>query len=72
MHVELERQEPPPRIIRARYTLRITTNEPDHRVQLLHRNILRFGTITNTLAAACELEGTILAEPPAAAEQEQQ
>jgi len=31
----------------------INTNEPDHRVQLLHRNILRFGTITNTLAAAC-------------------
>ena len=72
VHVELERQEPPPRIVRARYTLRINTNEPDHRVQLLHRNILRFGTITNTLAAACELEGTILAEPPAAAEQEQQ
>jgi hypothetical protein len=34
-------------------------------VELLHRNILRFGTITNTLAAACELTGTIEAEPPA-------
>ncbi len=72
VHVEIERQQPPPRIVAARYTLRITTNEPDHRVQLLHRNILRFGTITNTLAAACQLKGTILAEPPAAAEQEQQ
>ena len=50
VHVELERQEPPPRIVRARYTLRINTNEPDHRVQLLHRNILRFGIITNTAA----------------------
>lgn len=48
------------------------SRESDHRVQLLHRNILRFATITNTLAAACKLEGTILAEPPAAAEQEQQ
>ena len=70
VHVELERQEPPPRIARARYTLRIVTDEPLHRLELLHRNILRFGTITNTLAAACELDGTILAEPPAAAEQE--
>ena len=70
VHVELERREPPPRIVRARYTLRIVTDEPRHRLELLHHNILRFGTITNTLAAACELDGTILAEPPAAAEQE--
>ena len=71
VQVALERQEPPPRIVRARYTLRIVTDEPQHRLELLHHNILRFGTITNTLAGACELEGTILAEPPAAAEQEQ-
>ena len=36
----------------------------DHRLDLLHRDILRFGTITNTLAAACEFSGTIHAEPP--------
>ena len=52
--------------------LRIVTDEPQQRLKLLHRNILRFGTITNTLAVACELERTILAEPPAAAEREQQ
>jgi uncharacterized OsmC-like protein len=65
IEVEVEREEPPPRIVRARYTLTIATDEPDHRLDLLHRNILRFGTITNTLAAACELSGTIHAEPPA-------
>jgi hypothetical protein len=27
---------------------------------------MRFGTMTNTLAAACQLEGTTTAEPPAA------
>ncbi len=69
IHVEIEREEPPPRIVRARYALRIVTDESEHRLELLHRNILRFGTITNTLAAACELEGTIVAEPPAASEQ---
>jgi uncharacterized OsmC-like protein len=65
IEVEVEREEPPPRIVRARYRLRIDTDEPQQRVELLHRNILRFGTITNTLAAACELTGTIEAEPPA-------
>ena len=69
VHVEMEREEPPPRIARASYALRIVTDEPDHRVELLHRNILRFGTITNTLAAACELDGTIHAEPPAPAKE---
>ena len=70
VRVEIERQEPPPRIARARYTLRIATSEPQHRLELLHRNIQRFGTITNTLAAACELDGTIAAEAPAGTEQE--
>ena len=69
VQVEIEREEPPPRIVRASYALRIVTDEPQHRLELLHRNILRFGTITNTLAAACELEGTIHAEPPAASDQ---
>ena len=65
VHVEIECQEPPPRIVRAHYAVRTVTDEPEQRQELLHRNILRFGTITNTLAAACELEGTIFAEPPA-------
>ena len=33
VHVEIERQEPPPRIVRARYTLRIITDEPEHRLR---------------------------------------
>jgi uncharacterized OsmC-like protein len=70
VRVEIERQEAPPRIARARYTLRISTSEPRHRLELLHRNIQRFGTITNTLAAACELDGTIAADAPAGTEQE--
>jgi uncharacterized OsmC-like protein len=62
--VTVEREEPPPRIVRARYTLRIETDEPHHRVDLLHRNIQMFGTITNTLAAACDVRGEITAVPP--------
>jgi hypothetical protein len=33
------------------------------RVDLLHRNIRKYGTITNTLASACVLTGEILARP---------
>jgi uncharacterized OsmC-like protein len=65
IRVEAEREEPPPRIVRMRYVLRVATDEPAHRVELLHTNILKFGTITNTLKAACELHGEIVAEPSA-------
>jgi len=56
-----EREEPPPHIARMRYELEIITEEPEARVELLHRNIRKFGTITNTLSKACEVTGTILA-----------
>jgi uncharacterized OsmC-like protein len=62
--VELTREEPPARITRARYVLTVETDEPPHRVDLLHRNILQYGTITNTLAASCDLSGEIRASSP--------
>jgi uncharacterized OsmC-like protein len=63
IEVTAERDEPPPRIARLHYRLRVVTDEPAARVELLHKNILRFGTITNTLALACELTGEIVAVP---------
>lgn len=62
--VTAEREEPPPRIVRVHYRLRVVTDEPAARVELLHKNIRKFGTITNTLAAACELTGAIEAVAP--------
>lgn len=59
--VELVRDEPPPRIVQARYHLRVVTDESAERVELLHRNIQRSGTVGNTLGAACDLDGTIVA-----------
>jgi len=64
IEVSAERDEPPPRIVSMRYLLRVVTDEPPSRVELLHRNICKYGTITNTLAAACELSGTIEAVAP--------
>jgi uncharacterized OsmC-like protein len=59
--VEAERQEAPPQMTRMRYRIEIVTNEPQARVDLLHLNIRKYGTITNTLAAACELTGEMVA-----------
>ncbi|MBR9990956.1 MAG: OsmC family protein [Gemmatimonadetes bacterium] len=57
--VDLERRDAPPAIVRARYVLEVHTDEPASRCALLHQNARKFGTITNTLASACELEGTL-------------
>ena len=63
IEVTAEREEPPPRIVRMHYRLRIVTDEPAARLELLHKNIRKFGTITNTLAAACEVTGELEAVP---------
>ena len=60
--VTSERQEAPPRMTKVTYSLRVKTDEPDDRVDLLHRNIRRHGTIYNTLAAVCEVSGDLVAE----------
>lgn len=65
VRVEVERQDAPPRFTRIRYELRVVTDEDDRRVGLLHHNLRRYGTVFNTLAAACEVTGELIAEPPA-------
>ena len=66
VRVELERQDAPARFTRIRYELRVTTDEDERRLALLHRNLQKHGTVFNTLAAACEIEGELIAERPAA------
>ncbi len=61
--VEAERQDDPPRFTKITYELRVRTAEGPHRVELLHKNVRRFGTVYNTLAASCEVEGSIVADP---------
>ena len=63
IEVKAEREGPPPRIARIHYVLTITTNESDRRVDLLHRNISKYGTIYNTLASAATVTGEIVALP---------
>jgi uncharacterized OsmC-like protein len=54
-----ERQDAPPKLISIQYEIVVTTSESDQRLDLLHRNILKYGTISNTLAAAVPMTGTI-------------
>ncbi|MCU0306688.1 MAG: OsmC family protein [Thermoleophilia bacterium] len=65
VHVVVERQERPPRFSRVEYRLHLRTDEPPQRVALLERNLRRHGTVYNTIAAACVVEGEVVAEPPA-------
>lgn len=54
-----DRQDTPPKLTAIRYEITVASPESDARLDLLHRNILKYGTISNTLAAAVPLAGTI-------------
>jgi len=69
VEVEAVRQDNPPRMTRMRYRIDMVIDEPGHRVDLIHRNISRYGTITNTLAASCELTGEMISLRSHGAEQ---
>ena len=66
VEVIARRQDSPPKFVEIVYTLRITTDEPPHRVELVHRNLRHYGTIYNTLAAVCDVHGELIATPSAA------
>ena len=60
--VTARRQDTPPAFVEIGYELRLDTDEPERRIQLLHYNLRRFGTVYNTLAAACHIHGRIVAD----------
>jgi uncharacterized OsmC-like protein len=53
------RQDSPPKMISVDYELIVDTNETDQRLELLHTNVRKYGTISNTVADATKLEGII-------------
>lgn len=63
VHLHGVRQDAPPRMLRIAYELVVDTDEPDRRLDLLHENLKKFGTIYNTVAAAVELTGQIRRGP---------
>ncbi|MDX5358254.1 MAG: hypothetical protein LPK12_11020 [Rhodobacterales bacterium] len=57
--MEAVRQGAPPKLTLIRYEIIVDSPETDQRLDLLHRNVLKYGTISNTLSAAVPLDGTL-------------
>jgi uncharacterized OsmC-like protein len=53
------RQDSPPMMVSIDYESIVDTDEDDRRLDLLHTNVRKFGTISNTVAQATKLEGSI-------------
>ena len=53
------RQDAPPKLTGITYEIVVDSDESDHRLQLLHKNILKYGTISNTLSGALTLTGSL-------------
>ena len=54
-----ERQDSPPKMTSVTYEIIVQTAETDQRLELLHKNVRKYGTISNTVADATNLVGTI-------------
>ncbi|WP_417273066.1 OsmC family protein [Celeribacter halophilus] len=54
-----QRQDSPPKMVKIDYEIVVDTDETDQRLDLLHRNLQKYGTIYNTLAGATEVSGQI-------------
>lgn len=63
VQVHAMRQDAPPRLTTIDYLVTVDTDESDHRLELLHKNIRRYGTISNTLSLAVTLAGHITRKP---------
>jgi len=53
------RQDVPPRMERIDYEILVQTDEPDHRLALLHENVKKYGTVFNTVAPGTILDGVL-------------
>ena len=65
VHVSIhgERQDAPPRMRQITYRITVATDETEHRLALLHRNVKAFGTVFNTLAASVQIDGSMERAP---------
>lgn len=53
------RQDNPPKLVSIDYEITVDTDETDQRLELLHKNVRKYGTVSNTLSAALALEGRV-------------
>jgi len=54
------RNDNPPFMKEINYTLEIDTDADERKINNWHKNIVKFGTITNTLLKSCEVSGKVV------------
>jgi uncharacterized OsmC-like protein len=61
VHVRVRgvRQDTPPKMESIDYEIIIDTDEPDRRLELLHENVKKYGTVFNTVAPGTTLRGVL-------------
>ena len=53
------RQDVPPRMESVDYEILVDSDESDHRLELLHENVKKYGTVFNTVAPGTALQGVL-------------
>lgn len=53
------RQDTPPKMDSITYEIIVDSDEPDHRLERLHDNVKKFGTVFNTVAPGTQLSGIL-------------
>jgi uncharacterized OsmC-like protein len=53
------RQDVPPRMESIEYVILVDTDESDQRLALLHENVIKYGTVYNTVAPGTALKGVL-------------
>lgn len=53
------RQDTPPRMEEIRYEIVVDSDETDRRLEMLHENVKKFGTVFNTVAPGTDLSGVL-------------
>ena len=54
------RQDVPPRLEEITYDIVVDSDEPDARLDLLHENVKKYGTVFNTVAPGTDLQGVLI------------
>lgn len=59
VRVDGVRQDAPPKLESITYEIIIDSDESDRRLELLHDNVKKFGTVFNTVAPCTQLSGVL-------------
>jgi uncharacterized OsmC-like protein len=59
VRVDGVRQDVPPKMETITYEIIVDSNESDHRLELLHENVKKYGTVFNTITPGTKLSGVL-------------